>query len=97
MQNTITRWLTLVLFHTSTLETLVKQTNAQSYIDAHALLIDHARDAVLNQDIGTVGTELVATIRDLLAILAHAPSSVPVKVRLQPTLEITLLYHFLCA
>jgi len=57
--------LTLVFLHAPTLETLVQQTNAQSYIDAHAFLVDHACNSVLDENIGTVGTELVATVGHL--------------------------------
>jgi len=54
--------LTLVLFHAPALQALVQQTNTQSDVNAHTLLVDHASDAVLDQDVGTVCAELVAAI-----------------------------------
>lgn len=61
--------LTLILFHAPALQALVQQTNAQSDVNAHALLIDHASDAVLNQDVGTVCTEFVAAVGNLVVEL----------------------------
>jgi hypothetical protein len=68
--------LTLVLLHTPTLEAFVQQPNAQSYVNTHALLIDHARNTILNQDVGTVGAELVATVRNLQMRLVLDPDEV---------------------
>lgn len=89
--------LTLVFLHASTLEALVQQTNTETDINAHALLVDHACDTVLNQDVGTVGTELVATIRDLWVMLAWAFEFIYLAAGDINTFEMTLLYHFLCA
>ena len=61
--------LTLILFHAPALQAIVQQTNAQSDVNAHALLIDHASDAVLNQDVGTVCTEFVAAVGNLVVEL----------------------------
>ena len=90
--------LTLVLLHTPTLEALVQQTNAQSYIDAHALLVDHTRNPVLDEDIGTVGTEFVATVGYLSTkSVRDAKNKFKCSIETTLTFEMTLLYHFLCA
>lgn len=90
--------LTLVLLHATTLETLVQQSDSQTHVNTHTLLIDHSCDAVLNENIGTVCAKLVAAIRHLQVKSAlHSTSKqdlFEVKVH---TLEMTLLYHFLCA
>ncbi|KAG9679934.1 hypothetical protein KCU99_g283, partial [Aureobasidium melanogenum] len=51
--------------HVPALEALVEQSDTQSDIDTHPLLIDLSSDTVLNEDVGTVGSNLVATITNL--------------------------------
>lgn len=56
---------TSLLLHLSAFEPFVKKPNAESNVNAHALFVDHARHPVLDKNVGTVGTELVAAIRYL--------------------------------
>ena len=51
--------------HLSRLETLVKHTNTQPDIDTHLLFIDLACKTILDEDVGGVRTEFVASIGDL--------------------------------
>src|SRR5271156_2052799 len=57
--------LTSLLFHFSTSYCFVQQTNAQPNIHTHPLLIDLPSKAILNQDVGGVRAELVASIPNL--------------------------------
>jgi hypothetical protein len=57
--------LTSLLLHAVRLETLVEKTNSKTNVNAHTLLVDLASDTVLNENVGRVGAELVATIGDL--------------------------------
>jgi hypothetical protein len=58
--------LTSLLLHVVCLETFVEQSNAQSHVDTHALLIDLTCDTILNQDIRRVRAKFVATVCDLV-------------------------------
>ena len=56
---------TSLLLHIPTLESLIQQTNTQSHINAHPLLVDLTSNPILDQYVGRIGTQLVATVGNL--------------------------------
>lgn len=54
--------LTSLLLHVLALDTLIEQADPKADIDTHALLIDLTCDPILDENIGRVRTEPVASI-----------------------------------
>lgn len=66
--------LTSICFHSPALQTLVEQSNTKANIHTHSLLLDLSSQAILNEYIGRVCSELVSTIRNLGNDLSLIPN-----------------------
>ena len=65
---------TLFLLHVPTFQTLVQETDAKSNVNAHAFLVDHARDAILHEDVGAIRTKSVPAVGDLKVLVERVHS-----------------------